>query len=125
LQESNQEEEMKRMSNVVLQESNQEEERKNRKPTQLDGVLQESNQGCENTRQGNSGWQEQISMLIWQPSSLMENMYFINIAAHGARSVSMVVGTFIFPVLRLGLGRNVALTVACLRPVTVTILMRN
>jgi hypothetical protein len=30
LQESNQEEEMKRMSNVVLQESNQEEERKNK-----------------------------------------------------------------------------------------------
>ena len=50
---------------------------------------------------------------------------FINIAAHGARSVSMVVGTFIFPVLRLGLGRNVVLMVACLRPVTVTILMRN
>jgi hypothetical protein len=28
-----------------LQESNQEEERKNKKPTQLDGILQESNQG--------------------------------------------------------------------------------
>jgi hypothetical protein len=55
LQESNQEEEMKRTSNVVLQEWNQEEERKNKKPTQLGGILQESNQGCENMRQGNSG----------------------------------------------------------------------
>jgi hypothetical protein len=55
LQERNQEEERKRMSNIVLQESNQEEERKNKKPTQLDGVLQESYQGCVNMRQGNSG----------------------------------------------------------------------
>jgi hypothetical protein len=55
LQESNEEEEMKRMSNIILQERNQEEERKNKKPTQLDGVLQESNQGCMNMRQGNSG----------------------------------------------------------------------
>jgi len=65
LQESNQEEEMKRLNNgvqgvsnrgcwktrqynVQCQERNQEEERKNTKPTQLDGVLQESNQGCVN-----------------------------------------------------------------------------
>ncbi len=80
----NQEEEMKRMNNVIqgvsnqgcwntrqynvqFQEMNQEEERKNKKPTQLDGVQGVSNQGCKNMRQGNSGWQEQISMLIWQP----------------------------------------------------------
>jgi hypothetical protein len=35
---------------------------------QTDGVQGVSNQGCENMRQGNLGWQEQISMLIWQPS---------------------------------------------------------
>ena len=34
-------------------------------------------------------------------------------------------GYIIFPVLRLGLGRNVVLMVAYLQPVTVTILMRN
>jgi hypothetical protein len=85
LEESNQEEEMKRMSNVEqgvsnlgcwntrqynaqLHKMNQEEERKNKLPTQLDGVQGVSNQGCKNMRQGNSGWQEQISMSIWQPS---------------------------------------------------------
>jgi hypothetical protein len=70
LQDSNQEEEMKRMNNgvqgvsnrgcwktrqynVQCQERNQEEERKNRKPTQLDGVLQESKQEGEMKRMNN------------------------------------------------------------------------
>jgi len=43
VQESNQEEEMKRMNNGVQGVSNQEEERKNRKPTQLDGAGKRGN----------------------------------------------------------------------------------
>jgi hypothetical protein len=53
----------------------------------------------------------------------MASIYFISLAAYGMHSVFTVVGTFIFWVQRLGAGRNVALMIACLLPVTT--LMRN
>ncbi len=48
----------------------------------------------------------------------MASIYFISLAAYGMRHVFTVVGTFIFGVQCLGAGRNVAVMVAYLLPVT-------
>ncbi len=53
----------------------------------------------------------------------MASIYFISLVAYGMHPVFTVVGTIIFWVQCLGAGRNVALMVACLLPVTT--LMRN
>ncbi len=53
----------------------------------------------------------------------MVSIYFISLVAYGMNPVYIVVGTFIFPVWHLRLGRNVALMAAFL--LSVTTLMRN
>ena len=59
----------------------------------------------------------------WHASSKMASIYFISLVAYGINPVFMVVGTFIFPVQHLGLGRNVAIMATFL--LSVTTLMRN
>ncbi len=78
-----------------------------------------SNQEYWRTRQDNVGWQMQISMLLWQPSLKIANIYFISRVAHGTRIVFMVVDTYISQAQLLGPGRNVAQMATYLQSVTI------
>ena len=59
----------------------------------------------------------------WHASAYMGSIYFISPVAYGMNPVYTAVGTFIFPIQLLGLGRNVALMAAFL--LLVTILGKN
>ena len=48
----------------------------------------------------------------------MASIYFISLVAYGMNPVLTVVGTFIFPVQHMGVGRNVALMATFLLSVT-------
>jgi len=88
-----------------------------------DEQWQERIRRCEHVSQLNEQWHGQKGLMRWHASSKMASIYFISLVAYGINRVFMVVGTFIFPVQHLGLGRNVALMAAFL--LSVTTLMRN
>ncbi len=60
----------------------------------------------------------------WYASVYMGSIYFISPVAYGMNPVYTVVGTFIFPIQLLGLGRNVALMAAFLLLLPVPTLMK-
>jgi hypothetical protein len=53
----------------------------------------------------------------WHASAYMGSIYFISPVVYGKNPVYAVMGTFIFPIQLLGLGRNVALMATFLLPV--------
>ena len=68
--------------------------------------------------QDNGQWHVERKLIRWRARAKMGSIYFISPVAYGMNPVFTVVGTFIFRIRHLGLGRNVVLMASFRLPVT-------
>ena len=79
---------------------------------------QDWTQWWEHVSQDNGQLLGERNIMRWHATGKMGSIYFISPVAYGMNPVFMVVGTFIFRIQHLALGRSVVLMDSFLLPVT-------
>jgi len=79
---------------------------------------QDWTQWWEHVSQDNGQLLGERNIMRWRASGKMGSIYFISPMAYGMNPVFTVVGTFIFRIQHLGLGKSVVIMAAFLLPVT-------